>query len=238
MKLAALFRAVRNGVLVAAAMTSVSAAATTLPPLELTSQPMALYLGRITGFEPAVVPAEGGPVRISYAKGCTENFENLVMHPIPTIDPSRPQDLVIGAVFSGHYCDDCRCPDESHDVLLDFTRLMSSQQLVPINIVSRQDSDYFAARILDISQAEVSTAEIEVTVTYMETCDTSLIDVIPVQVSPFGGYLQQIGVLALVQKKADDSCPMPSHPQSSKFRYPTSQGGYRFIAISSSREAL
>ena len=196
----------------------------------ITSQPMRLFLGRIINVEPAELSPAGGPLKITYAKSCTEYFENLVLSTLPRIDPEAPAVTAVGAIMSGSRCEQCSCPEEALEFSLDFTPDTVSRPIVVVAPKKADEAELFPARILDIHHESVSDDEVEVTVTYLETCDTNLINVVPVDVSPFGGYHRQVGVLALAQHNPTP-CTMPSHPKSQKFRYPANKGGYHFLPV-------
>ncbi|MBM4252383.1 MAG: hypothetical protein FJ146_10470 [Deltaproteobacteria bacterium] len=211
------------------ALTSASHAKS-LPELNVTSQPMRLFLGRVINFEPSEIAPAGGPVKITYAKQCTEYFENLVFKYLPRIDPEAPAPVAVGAIMSGTRCDQCNCPEEAKELSLNVEPDTVTRPLVAIAPTKSDAAELYPARILGIQQEPVSEDEVEVTVTYLETCDTTLVNVIPVEVSPIGGYNKQVGVLALAQHNATP-CPYPSHPMSQKFRYPSNKGGYRFLPV-------
>jgi hypothetical protein len=197
---------------------------------ELSSTPMRLFMGRVLQVEPKEVGKNGGQVTISYANYCTEHFENLVFSVLPRIDPEEPATYAVGAIMSGSRCEQCRCPLEVHEIQRNLTADAEYHPLVVVAPQIKYDASLFPARILDLHQEPISPNELEVTVTYLETCDTLLLDVIPVKVSPIGGYHQQVGVLALASHNPQP-CPMPSHPKSQKFHYPSSPGGYTFLPV-------
>ncbi|MEN9835350.1 MAG: hypothetical protein RL011_1543 [Pseudomonadota bacterium] len=196
----------------------------------IASQPMRLFLGRVINLEPSEISPAGGPLKVTYAKQCTEYFENLVFKPLPRIDPDAPAPIAVGAIMSGTRCDQCSCPEEAKELSLNVEPDNVARPLVKIAPTKQDEAELFPARILDIHQEPVGDDEVEVTVTYLETCDATLVNVIPVEVSPIGGYNKQVGVLALAQHNPTP-CPMPSHPQSQKFRYPANKGGYRFLPV-------
>ena len=194
------------------------------------SQPMHVFLGRILKIDPTGVASSGGPASVTYAVGCTEHFETLITRDMPSIDPSEKHHIAVGAIMSGSKCSDCLCPVATGQALLNFVQPDVAQSFDIITPAGEDQGDLYPAEIVDIAQQPADDNQLNVTVTYLEKCFETLIDVVPAEVAPIGGYHRNVAVLALV-KKNNKPCSMPSHPMTKYFKYPSNVGGYHFLPV-------
>ena len=194
------------------------------------SQPMQVFLGRILKIDPAGVSSSSGPINVTYAVGCTEHFEALITRELPSTDPADKRHVAVGAVMSGHRCPDCRCPETTGQTALDVAQTDEARSFDIITGSDEAQGELYPAKILDIAQQLTDENQLNVSVTYLEKCSETLIDVVPVEVAPIGGYHRNVAVLALVQKN-HVPCTMPSHPMTKYFKYPVNVGGYHFLPI-------